>query len=211
MNTLPKESEILSNLHSEAIRALRRTSAAFEDDADMRFAIQQVLDPLKKMLDCVSGVENSVCLKQLHSRDRILTYARDTAAGSRWRIDSSKREYFYREHTPFAQLVDERARTPSGEPVYSGHYLNNSIEDDPAYRNGNPDYRIFYNAVLVVPITHPAAKVSPHQRLFGFLCADSLIGNYDMHCVSIMREMAIQIYEVFEELTRGPLEAPFKH
>lgn len=196
------ESDLLQSSYASAIRALRRTPAAFADDADLRFAISQVLDPVKDMLDLFTGEKNSVCLKQLHSRDRISTYARDTAAGTRCWVDAVKKEYFYREHTAFAQLVDERTRTPEGAPLYCGHYLNNSLESDPFYRNSNPDYQKYYSAILVLPVTQPAAKVAAPQPLFGFLCADSLRGNYDMRCVMLMREFAVQFYEVFAELHR---------
>jgi hypothetical protein len=135
--------------------------------------------------------------------------ARDASTREdRWRTDAIKKEYFYREHTPFAQLVDERSRTSPGSPLYTGFYLNNSILDDPNYFNGKPDYHKYYNAVIVLPVTSPAVRISSSQPLWGFLCADSMNGRFDMHCVSIMRGVAAEIYEVFDELRRATVLTP---
>lgn len=145
----------------------------------------------------VTGDKCAVTIKLIrktHNQDMVKTFFRDPIsfpkrAQNDKRLDGSKFIYRTEENTGFSIILDKKY-----------YDLNFSCDDLASmggnYSNTNPNYRKFYNATIIEPIT---IKKQDKFAIKEFVCVDNLDGNLNRKGLKYTLECcAIQLYSLFE-------------
>lgn len=132
---------------------------------------------ISALYECYTGKKCHVSIK-LYSKGKVKTLARDELS---FRIGRSSTDehlhwYPYGANTAFMTILDD----DDCKSFMSNHLIMRSWAG--RYINGNPNWKKFYRACLVVPITdrtHPAQINVNDGSVWGFLCVDNRAGGFD--------------------------------
>ena len=148
----------------------------------------------------------SVCIKLLSKRPgcedpMIHTFERDTIAKTKRAVIDSEilTSYPARENSAFQSIVnnigDRRA-------FFKSNNLK-KLRNSGGYHNRNPHWEQYYNATLVVPVSH-SDNPSLNANFLGFLCIDNFRGGFDREfCVPaafVMSKLLYQFLQIFNVL-----------
>lgn len=162
--------------------------------------LKLLIEEAKRLFDEYVGHSCNVSLKLLYPGDgdspRVYPYLRDERSGVvRAKFPESSEVYPYTEHSPFVDILTRRYE--------KDFYLDNDLrtaESRGLYLNGNPHWKKFYNATLIVPITSYGTDV--RENIAGFLCIDSLNGKFDQKvCPYLARIVASSTFLAIYELS----------
>ncbi len=190
----------------ETIREIERTQRQANNyDALLYKANDRLLSLLSDIchfFDDYTGYNCHVSVKVFKREDGkktelVKTYARDELHKQfqRWNTDKVLPEFRYTEHTPFKKIIED-----SG----ARNFISNNLSTERDYHNRNGDWKRYYNAVLIVPISseYDANKISL-PTVEGFFCVDNMKGGFDTGpCVYFALLFAKLLHNVIVELRR---------
>ncbi|MGD0433946.1 MAG: hypothetical protein ABSA58_22920, partial [Acetobacteraceae bacterium] len=166
-----------------------------------RFLVH-TLNRVSVLFSQYTGHRAHVSIKLLDGPNkRLRTVARDqTSIDNRGAIDESLGWYSYEDNTAFNHILTDGAAT---------HFLCNHLKLMAAlgrYRNIRPDWKRYYAACLVVPITLLSHGSAIDERsVWGFLTVDNRRGGFDATCsCALLQSFARMYYSVLEELSIVP-------
>jgi hypothetical protein len=164
------------------------------------------LNRISVLFSRYTGRPSHVSLKLLDGPNkRVRTVARDqVSVDNRGAIDESLGWYPWADNTAFDHILTDATAT---------YYLSNHLKIMAAlgrYKNLRSDWKRYYAACLVVPITLLSHGAAVHdQSVWGFLTVDNRKGGFDATCsCALLQSFGRMYYSVLEELSIIP-EAGF--
>jgi hypothetical protein len=150
--------------------------------------LEFLTDETRQMFDEYVKRPCAVAIKLIRpsadGRPEVQTYIRDSRSRyDRSQVDLVARSYPLEAHSPFLEIVRR--------DVGLDYYLCNDLRREMIlgdYRNGHKDWPRYYNATLIVPIKDP--DEAARQNLLGFLCIDTLLGEFDNAACLYMARIA---------------------
>ena len=153
-----------------------------------QFIVDNIVDALKSL----TGHNCSVSIKVFFGGDggvrRVYTYARDSLSSyERSKTDRKLDGYVYSDNSAFEDIQN---------PSKPDYFLCNDLTGlGNGYRNSNPDWRMYYNATIVVPIKAPNSIDGIDT--VGFLCVDNKGGGFDdQFSVKLLSSLAYLLYSI---------------
>lgn len=173
--------------------------------------IQSLCNNTKSIFDRLTEADCSVCIKQYYepnfdpallasmsdfngpAKRYVRTYRRDRLSSDNRRGGNQQVFYSVGDNTAFERILAPQAM--------NNYFISNDLRAmGDGYRNGNPSWKQFYNATVVVPIKATNLSMEPavlneqsadryaptpisdkdiEERIVGFLCVDSKEGRFD--------------------------------
>lgn len=166
-------------------------------DAQSREFFIHLLSNTREIFNRVTGHSCATSIKIL-MRDaqgnlNIKTYYRDPISyAERKRNDKKRQLQPFTSNTAIETILDE------GNDF--DFFFDNDLNSRAHYMNLNPDWKNFYNATIVVPIKHESSDVKESLPI-GFLCVDSLEGQFDKKSYKILASISDICYFVMTTIT----------
>lgn len=189
----------------EEIRTFPRNGDVSALTGEIDQFLTHSLNKISVLFTSYTGRPVHVSLKLLDGENkRIRTVSRDQlSAENRGGIDEAMEWYPFADNTAFDQIL-----TNPG----SAHYLENHLRFRAMigkYKNARPDWRKYYRACLVVPITLATHAVAINEKtVWGFLTVDNRGGGFDTTCgCPLLQSFGRMYYSLLGELSLIPVGA----
>ena len=163
------------------------------------------LNNVKEVFDVVTRDQCSVCIKLIEPNETnteqsyITTHSRDAISyRERSTIDKDLEKYPYYENMAFNRLLNKK--------YADKYYICNDLQNERPYTNINPNWKKYYNACLVVPISLPYKDIDGKKKriIIGFLCVDNLKGGFDElvahDLLAAIADLQFIVFSLFDDL-----------
>lgn len=189
------------------IYALQSSDQDLEDEIfqEIETYIQFCLEQTKNIFEIETGERCSTTIKLIVLDDEydnsddfsIMTFSRDRASHIERQVtDDIVPSVQTNEHTPFERIL-------SGKVGFVENDLR-SLAKNGQYKNSNPNWKNYYNATCVVPISRPYDDTTGNQseyRVLGFLCVDSMNGQFNpSFSIAMLKIISHSLYYTFDTI-----------
>lgn len=171
---------------------------------DVLIYLQFCVHRLKDIMDEITNDQCAVSVKLLTQGDSdpekgsepfVETFLRDEKSEIlRRTVDQELESYSFSEHSPFHEIV-------VSDPVI-GHFASDNLrelESQGLYSNINPNWKLLYNATVIVPIKDPL--YNSNTEIAGFLCVDNWRGGMQKEAIAgILKVVASSIFYALRTL-----------
>ncbi|HUB16203.1 MAG TPA: GAF domain-containing protein [Acetobacteraceae bacterium] len=164
--------------------------------------LDHTLNRIAVLFSTYTGRHAHVSLKLLDGpKKQVRTIARDqTSVANRGAIDETLGWFPYADNTAFNHILTD----PGAKYFLSNHLRVMALFG--RYKNIRPDWKQYYRACLVVPITLSSHGAAIHDgTVWGFLTVDNRGGGFDATCsCALLQSFARMYYSVLGELSTIP-------
>lgn len=151
-----------------------------------------------KVFNEYTGKECHVTIKTLSNAGEISSWARETLLlkiTERSSVDEELEKFIYNDNTAFEEIIDNKKKF-----FYTNNWLKTASILG-SYKNANNDWKKYYNATLVVPITSHTSPGMIKEKTWGFICVDNKGGGFDEDIsVWILMSFSKICFNIFEKV-----------
>lgn len=165
----------------ERLSAMTRSKSVMVRSEASKRAREYLIELCGNISSVCAILTQSPCHTSVKSFDPttglVTTRARDALVHNRERgeVDEGLKSFHYEENTAFEKIINDDSYY-----LYRCNWLR--LADVAGYyKNRNPEWKKFYHATIVLPITlNRNASAINKQSVIGFVCVDNMRGGFNM-------------------------------